>query len=101
MSPASFVSPSTEKLFDLTGKVALVTGGSRGLGYEMVKAFAVAGADVVVASRKQDACERVAAELQAFGRRALGIGCHMGNWQDIDRLVEVAYERFGKVDILV
>jgi len=95
------MSGSTADLFDLTGKVALVTGGSRGLGYEMVKAFAAAGADVIVASRKQDACERVAAEIQRGGRRALGIGCHMGNWREIERLVATAYEHFGKVDILV
>src|SRR5271170_1635714 len=95
------MSGSTADLFDLTGKVALVTGGSRGLGYEMVKAFAAAGADVIVASRKQDACERVAAEIQRGGRRALAIGCHMGNWREIELLVATAYEHFGKVDILV
>ena len=59
-------------LFDLTGKVALVTGGSRGLGRAMVLAFARAGADVVIASRKLDACEATAAEVEArLGRRAL------------------------------
>ena len=57
--------------FDFTGKVALVTGGSRGLGYQMVKAFAERGADAVIASRKVDACERVADEVRALGRRAL------------------------------
>ncbi|MDB5446001.1 MAG: short-chain dehydrogenase/reductase, partial [Phenylobacterium sp.] len=60
-----------QNLFDLTGKVALVTGGSRGLGRAMALGFARAGADVVVASRKLDACERVAAEIEALGRRAL------------------------------
>jgi NAD(P)-dependent dehydrogenase (short-subunit alcohol dehydrogenase family) len=89
------------KLFDLSGKVALVTGGSRGLGYEMVKAFAAAGADVVVTSRKLEACQRVAEEVRSTGRRALARGCHIGHWQDIDDLVEATYDHFGKLDILV
>ena len=88
-------------LFDLSGKVALVTGGSRGLGREMVLAFARAGADVVVASRKIDACEAVAAEVEALGRRALPVACHVGRWADIDGLVDAAYAAFEKVDILV
>ncbi len=88
-------------LFDLTGKVALVTGGSRGLGYQMVKAFAEHGADVIIASRKLDACEAVAAELRTLGRRALAIAAHVGKWDEIDRLIERAYAEFGRVDILV
>jgi NAD(P)-dependent dehydrogenase (short-subunit alcohol dehydrogenase family) len=88
-------------LFDLTGKVALVTGGSRGLGREMVLAFARAGADVVVTSRKLDACERVAAEVESTGRRALAHACHVGRWDDIDALVDAAYDTFGHVDVLV
>lgn len=95
------MSESTAGLFDLRGKVALVTGGSRGLGYEMVKAFAAAGADVVVTSRKQDACERAALEVRRLGRRALPWSCHIGNWDAIGALVEAAYRHFGKVDILV
>jgi NAD(P)-dependent dehydrogenase (short-subunit alcohol dehydrogenase family) len=59
-----------EALFDLTGKVALVTGGSRGLGYQMVRAFAEHGADIVVASRKIENCEAVADEIRALGGRA-------------------------------
>ncbi|MCA8905702.1 MAG: SDR family NAD(P)-dependent oxidoreductase, partial [Hyphomonas sp.] len=62
-----------DPLFSLEGKVALVTGGSRGLGYQMVKAFAERGADVIIASRKLDACEEVAAEVRAMGRRALAV----------------------------
>ncbi len=89
------------QLFDLEGKVALVTGGSRGLGYEMVKAFARAGADVVITSRKLDACVEVAAEVEALGRSALAHACHVGYWEEIDALVDAAYARFGRVDILV
>ena len=90
-----------ENLFDLTGKVALVTGGSRGLGYQMVKAFARNGADVVVTSRKLEACEEVAAEVKALGRRAAVHACNVANWRELDGLVEAAYAAFGKVDILV
>ncbi|MCB1645069.1 MAG: SDR family oxidoreductase [Pseudomonadales bacterium] len=90
-----------DKLFDLTGKVALVTGGSRGLGYQMVKAFAERGADVIIASRKLDACEVVAEEVRALGRKALAVSVHAGKWDEIDRLIETAYAEFGKVDILV
>ena len=65
--------------FTLQGKVALVTGGSRGLGREMVLAFAEAGADVAIASRKQEACDELAAEVtKATGQRAVPIACHVG-----------------------
>ena len=88
-------------LFDLTGKVALITGGSRGLGYAIAKAFAAAGADIIVSSRKLEACEKVADEIESMGRRALAYACHMGHWQEIEGLVQAAYDAFGKVDILV
>ena len=88
--------------FDLTGKVAVVTGGSRGMGLEMCKAFAAAGASVIVASRKEAACHVVAEELQAeSGQQCYGFGYHAGDWDASDRLAEFAYEKFGKVDILV
>ncbi|HZC17709.1 MAG TPA: SDR family oxidoreductase [Caulobacteraceae bacterium] len=88
-------------LFDLTGKITLVTGGSRGLGLRMVRAFAEHGADVIVASRKLDACEAVAGEVRAMGRRALAVSAHLGRWDDIDRLIEASYAEFGRIDILV
>ncbi|WP_040701257.1 SDR family NAD(P)-dependent oxidoreductase [Nocardia vinacea] len=91
----------TAELFDLSGKVALVTGGSRGLGLEMVRAFAAAGADVVITSRKLDACEVAAEEVRELGRRALPFAAHVGHWDDLGRLTDAAYEEFGKVDILV
>ena len=88
-------------MFDLSGKVALVTGGSRGLGRAMVLGFAKAGADVIIASRKLENCQRVAEEAEALGRRALPISCHVGDWKQTEALVEKTYEIFGRLDILV
>ena len=88
--------------FDLTGKVAVVTGGSRGLGRAMCLAFAEHGASIVVASRKIDACIALAEEITTrTGQRAVGVGCHVGRWDDCDRLVDTAYDTFGRVDVLV
>jgi NAD(P)-dependent dehydrogenase (short-subunit alcohol dehydrogenase family) len=86
---------------DLAGKVALVTGGSRGLGRQMVLAFAAAGADVVIASRKLDACEETAAQARELGVDALPVAAHVGRWAEVDRLVDTAYGHFDRVDILV
>jgi NAD(P)-dependent dehydrogenase (short-subunit alcohol dehydrogenase family) len=89
-------------LFDLTGKVALVTGGSRGLGREMVLAFARAGADVVIASRRLESCEEAAREVeQTTNRRALPVACHVGEWDQVEALAARAYQHFGKIDVLV
>jgi NAD(P)-dependent dehydrogenase (short-subunit alcohol dehydrogenase family) len=72
------------------------------LGREIVLAFAAAGADVVIASRKLPACEEVADEVRkTTGRRAVPVACHMGRWNDVDRLVETTYAEVGRVDILV
>jgi NAD(P)-dependent dehydrogenase (short-subunit alcohol dehydrogenase family) len=90
-----------KNLFDLTGKVALITGGSRGLGYQIAMGFASYGADVVVSSRKLDACEAVAAEIRNMGRRAIAHACHMGHWDEVGALADAAYAAFGQVDILV
>lgn len=88
--------------FDLTDRVAVVTGGSRGLGRAMVHAFAEAGADVVIASRKLDNCESLAKEIEAAtGRTAIGVAMHVGHWNECDRLVDAVYERFGKCDVFV
>jgi NAD(P)-dependent dehydrogenase (short-subunit alcohol dehydrogenase family) len=87
--------------FDLSGKVALITGATRGLGHHIALAYAKAGADIVVTSRKADACEAVARDIRALGRKALAHPCHIGHWAEIDGLVEAAYDAFGKIDILV
>jgi NAD(P)-dependent dehydrogenase (short-subunit alcohol dehydrogenase family) len=89
------------RTIDLSNKIAVVTGGSRGLGREMVLAFAEAGADVVIASRKLEACETVAREVEKLGRKALPVAAHVGTWADNDKLAEAAYAKFGRVDILV
>jgi NAD(P)-dependent dehydrogenase (short-subunit alcohol dehydrogenase family) len=90
-----------DPLFDLSGKVALVTGGSRGLGLEMVRAFASHGADVVIASRKIENCEAAADEVRAMGRKAMAYGAHVGKWPEIDAMIEAVYAEFGRIDILV
>lgn len=87
--------------FDLSGKVAMVTGGSRGLGLAMAKALAECGADVIVTSRDADSCVAAAAEIEALGRRAWAIPAHVGRWDAIDALVEAAYAAAGRVDILI
>ena len=92
---------TSDPLFDFPGKVILVTGGSRGLGYRMVKAFAERGADLIIASRKVENCEKVAEEVRALGRKAMAVGMHAGRWADCDALVERAYGEFGRVDVLV
>lgn len=90
-----------DQLFSLEGKVAVVTGGSRGLGREMVLAFASHGADVVIASRKVENCEALAGEVRSLGRRALAVGFHAASWADAERLATEAIAEFGHVDVLV
>ncbi len=87
--------------FDMTGKVAVVTGGSRGLGREMVLAFAEQGADVVIASRKIENCRAVAREVEALGRQALPMAYHAAEWDAATDLADAVYERFGRCDVLV
>ncbi|MDP4918008.1 MAG: glucose 1-dehydrogenase [Haliea sp.] len=86
---------------DLTGKVALVTGGSRGLGRAMSLGLAAAGAEVVVASRKLEACQAVVAEIEAAGGSALAVAAHTGRVEELDTLIAAALARFGRVDILI
>ncbi|MGO8893810.1 MAG: SDR family NAD(P)-dependent oxidoreductase [Streptosporangiaceae bacterium] len=89
-------------LFGLAGQVAVVTGGSRGIGRAIAAGFAEAGADVVIASRKLGNCAAAAAEISAStGRTAVGVEFHAGHWADCDRLIEVVYREFGRCDVLV
>jgi NAD(P)-dependent dehydrogenase (short-subunit alcohol dehydrogenase family) len=91
-----------EDLFGLSGKVAVVTGGSRGIGRAVSEGLAAAGADVIVASRKLDRCEVAAREIgEATGRRVLPVAFHAGRWEDADRLADAAYAEFGRCDVLV
>ena len=87
---------------EATGPVCIVTGGSRGLGREIVLAYARVGADVVIASRKAENCEALAAEVEnETGQKALAVGCHVGDWDACDALAARALVHFGKVDVLV
>lgn len=92
--------PIRDPLLDFTGRTALVTGGSRGLGRAIALALAARGADVVIASRKLDACEAVADDARALGVRALAVAAHVGRWDACDRLLDAAFA-FGPVDMLV
>jgi NAD(P)-dependent dehydrogenase (short-subunit alcohol dehydrogenase family) len=88
--------------FRLDGKVAVVTGGSRGIGAAVARGFAMAGAEVVIASRKFDNCVTAAdAIAEASGRRALPVACHVGRWEECDTLVDTVYREFGRCDVLV
>ncbi|GAA2734973.1 glucose 1-dehydrogenase [Actinocorallia aurantiaca] len=90
-----------KSLFDLTGRVALVTGGTRGIGRAIAEGFAAAGASVVVASRKPEACAETEAHLKAMGGSALGVPTHLGDLDSLDALVTRTTETFGGLDILV
>jgi NAD(P)-dependent dehydrogenase (short-subunit alcohol dehydrogenase family) len=92
---------SNGSAFDLTGRTALITGGSRGLGRAMALAFADAGANVAITSRKIDACRAVAGEIEAKGREAFAHAAHVGHWDELDGLVEAVLDRFGRIDVLV
>ena len=89
-------------MFDLTGRVAIVTGSTKGLGRAMAEGLAEAGATVVVSSRKQELCDQVAAEVAAgTGRDVRGMACHVGDWDAIPAFVERVHDTFGRIDILV
>jgi NAD(P)-dependent dehydrogenase (short-subunit alcohol dehydrogenase family) len=89
-------------LFDLSGRVALVTGATRGLGNAMARGLARAGAAVAITGRRQEACDVAAKEIaEETGREVLPVACHMGDWDQIEALVERVYGHFGRLDVLV
>jgi NAD(P)-dependent dehydrogenase (short-subunit alcohol dehydrogenase family) len=90
-----------QALFDMTDRVVIVTGGTRGIGWALAQGYAAAGAKVVVASRKEEACAQAAATLREAGGQALGVATHMGDLGDIDRLVATTADEFGGIDVVV
>ncbi|AXI10231.1 gluconate 5-dehydrogenase [Oceanobacillus zhaokaii] len=88
-------------LFSLDGKTAIVTGGGRGLGAQMARAFAEAGANIVVCSRKLDACKEISEEIKGLGVDSLAIQCDVANHEDVKKVVKGTLEHFGTIDILV
>ena len=88
-------------LFDLSGKVSIVTGGGRGLGFAMVEGLAEAGSDIIICSRKETNCREAAKKIGQIGVRAYGIKCDITSPEDITNLKDFALKEFGKIDILV
>lgn len=89
------------ELFDLSGKTAIITGGGRGLGEQIATGFAEAGANVVICSRKKEACDEVASHIEKLGVRALPFKCDITNPADVQEVVNATYREFGSIDILV
>lgn len=92
---------NVKDLFDLKGKISVVTGGGRGIGKFIATGLAEAGSDVVIASRKMENLEKEVKELENLGIRALAVKCDLAKKEDIDNLVKAAMDKFGTIDILV
>jgi len=90
-----------KQLFDLSGRVAIVTGGSIGLGRQMAEGLAEAGANIVLCARKKERCEQAAEELQELGVKTLALGCDVKNADQVRDVVEKTVSQFGRIDILV
>ncbi|MEZ4282854.1 MAG: glucose 1-dehydrogenase [Myxococcota bacterium] len=90
-----------EKLFDLTGRVAIVTGGSRGIGRAIAEGYALAGAKVVIASRKLESCQATVAAIEKAGGEALAVATHMGELPQLETLAKRTLDHYGRIDILV
>jgi NAD(P)-dependent dehydrogenase (short-subunit alcohol dehydrogenase family) len=90
-----------DRLFDMTDRTVIVTGGTRGIGLALAEGFVLAGAKVVVASRKADACDQAAEHLRQLGGQAIGVPTHLGNIDDLDALVQQTVDEFGSIDVLV
>jgi NAD(P)-dependent dehydrogenase (short-subunit alcohol dehydrogenase family) len=89
------------EIFDLTGRVAIVTGGSVGLGQQMAEGLAEMGANLVFCGRKKERCQQAAAELEKGGTRALGLGCDVKDPSSIQAVVDTTILEFGRIDILI
>jgi gluconate 5-dehydrogenase len=92
---------SVKQLFDLSGRVAIVSGGGTGLGRQMAEALAEMGANVVLCARKKERCEQAAAQLQVLGVKTLALGCDVRNADEIQKVVEATATTFGRIDILI
>lgn len=90
-----------EKIYDMSDKVVLITGGSRGLGRSMALGFAAQGADVAIVSRKLASCEATAREVVALGSKAFAHAAHVGHWDELDSMVDAVIGHFGHIDVLV
>jgi NAD(P)-dependent dehydrogenase (short-subunit alcohol dehydrogenase family) len=92
---------SFDRLFDMTDRTVLVTGGTRGIGLALAEGYVLAGARVVVASRKADACEQAAEHLRSLGGQAIGVPTHLGKIDELGALVQRTVDEFGAIDVLV
>src|SRR5215467_8225334 len=92
---------NTKSLFDLTGRVAIITGGSIGLGRQMAEGLAEMGANLVLCARKAERCQTAAEELQPLGIKAVSCACDVRNQNSIQELVDSTISQFGRIDILI
>jgi NAD(P)-dependent dehydrogenase (short-subunit alcohol dehydrogenase family) len=92
---------NVKQLFDLSGRVAIVTGGSIGLGRQMAEGLAEMGAHLVLCARKEERCHQAAEQLQQLGVKAIGVGCDVKNPASIQEMVEATLSQFGRIDVLI